>query len=136
MRQPPRSARTRWIAALVLAVAPIACGMNPAPPGSTPLVLHTGGLSFGQTCALVGVPPLLIGRDGDAMTFTEAGGAAIERDDIVWPGGFSAWLVDGTGTLYDRFGAVLGREGTVIADLGGTPDSGRFYVCTVGDDNY
>lgn len=76
---------------------PVARTPAPLPSGATALVLKTAppaasGPGPGWACAES--TPVSVGvlRDGDSVVFGTTTG---ERIDIVWPRGFSAWLLDG-----------------------------------------
>jgi hypothetical protein len=105
----------------------------PAPSGATPLALQTDGFRFGG-CATAALTPFTIRHEGDHIIFTDTGTHA--SVSIAWPNGFSAWLIDGTAVLYDRYGAVVGREGDVVQDIGGSADSVAFHVCSIGSRDY
>jgi hypothetical protein len=102
------------------------------PAGATRLQIATEdpGLTFG--CAAALLSPVRVEASGDdlAVVFVESG----ERANVVWPAGFAAWRLDGRAVLADSGGRVVGRDGDVLATLGGgsgTAD-GAFHVCPFG----
>lgn len=87
--------------------------------GATPVQLETAPfqpLSLG--CAGVGIPDVVIGSyaNGDIVFVRrfEPGPAP-----LVWPWGYSAWLVDGRVEIVRPEGTVLAVEGDVLSDFGG-----------------
>lgn len=128
-----RRASMILVAMLSIASPVASCAGMPAPSGATPLALRTDGFRVGG-CATAALTPFAIGHEDDRVTFTDTGTHA--PVSIAWPSGFSAWLVDGRAVLYDRFGAVVGREGDVVEEIGGSADSVTFHVCSIGSRNY
>jgi hypothetical protein len=56
---------------------------------------------------------------------------------VVFPAGFSGWLLDGSGVLVAPNGTVVAREGDVLSGVGGgTDDNGDFLVCFSTPDEY
>lgn len=106
-----------------------------ATPSGTPLGIETAGFQLGSgACGGVGIPPFRIERDGDSLRYTEVGTGPIR---IIWPFGFSARLQDGRAVLYASDGAVVGREGDVLDEIGACPRSdGAFLAESVGTRTY
>lgn len=56
--------------------------------------------------------------------------ASGNRLQVVWPNGYSAWVLNGRAELIPPNGTVLAREGDVISNLaGGAADNGDILVC-------
>lgn len=56
---------------------------------------------------------------------------------VVWPHGFAARLVNGQAEPIAPDGVVIGREGDVLDNLGGSSGlGGAFFVCSVGRKTY
>lgn len=108
-------------------------GCSPALPG-TPLVLTTA--SSGGGCPDAALLPVRIDRDGDEMVFVSV--ATGDRVSLVWPSGFAARLVDSVPELIASNGAVIGRKGDVLDNLGGGLDvsGSAFHVCSIGSTTY
>jgi hypothetical protein len=119
---------------LVVVLVSAACSANPAPAGSTRMALQTEGFSIGRSCRPMGVPPVRIDRDDDAILFIDVG--TNRNVTFVWPYGFSAWLVDGKAVLYDSAARIVGVEGDILTELGVGSGDGVSPVCSVGDTNY
>lgn len=68
------------------------------------------------------------------MVFVDATGG--QRVEVVWPFGFAAWLEFGTGVLYASDGGVVGREGDVLDNIGGSESEDGFRVCSIGVRTY
>lgn len=119
------------VAGLLLVVV---CGCGSAQPG-TPLTLATAASSSGG-CPTAALLPVNIELDGNEMVFVSVGSGS--RVSLVWPHGFAARLVDGVPELIAPNGAVIGRQGDVLDNLGGGLDvSGSvFHVCSVGSTSY
>jgi hypothetical protein len=81
-------------------------------------------------CPVGTAPPFRIQRDGNAMVFVDL--RTEELASFVWPSGFAAWLEFGQAVLYASDGSIVGREGDVLANIGGTTDPEGFRVCAVG----
>jgi hypothetical protein len=53
-----------------------------------------------------------------------------ERIVLIWPGGYSARLLEGRAELVAPDGSVLAREGDVVSNLaGGAADDGSILLC-------
>lgn len=133
---------SRWARIAVLALAAVAgtivlIGLPPGPaalpPGASPLSLRTQPspiwrFPMGGACALGLLLPVQVVRDGDALQFvSEADG---QRVAVVWPGGFSARLLDGRAELVTPGGRVFAGEGDVLRYLyGAAADDGSTHLC-------
>ena len=52
------------------------------------------------------------------------------RLQVIWPNGYSAWLMNGRAELVPPNGSVLAREGDVISNLSGSAaDNGDILIC-------
>lgn len=120
---------------LVLALALVACGSQQSTEQvGTPLSLATYPRSGG--CRQAALLPVSIGREGDEIVFVSVA-APGRKVSVAWPDGFSARLVDGVAELVDPNGIIVGREGDRLDNLGGgSDDSGRFNVCSIGSVTY
>lgn len=110
---------------------PVARTPAPLPSGATALVLKTAppaasGPGPGWACAES--TPVSVGvlRDGDSVVFGTTTG---ERIDIVWPRGFSAWLLDGRAEIVAPDGSVVAREGDELPS--GTLSGPASEICGV-----
>jgi hypothetical protein len=85
-------------------------------------------------CDGAGAAPVRIERDGEAVVFVDVGSGV--RRPMIWPFGFAAWLEFGRVVLYATDGTVVGREGDVLDNIGGSGDAEGFHVCSVGARTY
>jgi hypothetical protein len=118
---------------MALALAVAACSTDPR---ATRLVLRTAEAgAIAGACDAAATTPFRIERDGEEMVFVDPTTAA--RRSIIWPFGFAAWVEFGRAVLYARDGTVVGREGDVLDNIGGSDveDEG-FRVCAVGGRTY
>lgn len=103
------------------------------PEGAAPLSLRTmppewsfPGLHRG--CPLAALLPVRVMREGESISFETADSG--ELVSLVFPSGFTAWLVAGRAELVSPSGAVIAREGDVVSGLmGGAADSNDFILC-------
>jgi hypothetical protein len=86
---------------------------------------------MGGGCMAAGEAPVVISHVGAAMTTTEVGTGL--KVTLLWPSGFTAWLVDGEAVLLASDGAEVAREGgPAIEDIGGGLSAdGLFHVCAI-----
>jgi hypothetical protein len=121
---------------LVLAVVLLAaCSAAPGATAlGTSLGLQTAPRSGG--CETAAGMPVEVTHDRTTLTFLAV--ATGVHPQLVWPAGFTAWLVDGKAVLLDGQGRVIGREGgAAVTDIGGGLGPGDlFYVCAVGGRTY
>ena len=100
---------------------------DPAPP--LPSGAH-------WACAQARAGPARLAQDGQTIVFVSLG--AKITDDLVWPRGFTARLLDGRAELIGRDGSVIARDGDVLDGIGGgvgaTGDA--FHVCSVAGKGY
>jgi hypothetical protein len=108
------------------------------PSGAIPLTIQTESEPpFFDGCTDSRLAPVRVVRSGSQLTFVLVYDGA--PGSVVWPYGFSAWVVDGHAELLARDGTVVAREGDVLSDLGGgieqeTGDA--FHVCEIGTTQY
>lgn len=119
---------------LVLAAGLLVGACSASLPG-TPLKIETASFQFiPGGCPLAGLAPFTIERAGQELRFVQDPNAEIK---IIWPFGFAAQLVDGQAVLYASDGMIVGREGEVVTNVGGSGASGSgFYVCAIGVKTY
>jgi len=131
------------LTALLLAIAASGCSASATPTlGGVELTIQTAPAYSPEPGAVEAFPaalllPVRIGRVGNRLTFI--GASSGQEVAVTWPHGFTARLIDGKGTLLDPSGAVIGREGDTLSDLGGgigdDPAAG-FGVCAIGSHIY
>lgn len=102
------------------------------PSGATALELKTepsatSPPSANWACALALFAPVRLVRDGEAVAFVSSDDGTSE--DLVWPRGFSARLVDGFAEVVAPDGSLIAREGDVISNLSGSSD----HICRIGN---
>jgi hypothetical protein len=122
---------------LVLAVAIAGCtGKAPAGGGLTidTALAFSPEPGVAEVCNQALLEPLVVGRTGDWLTFT--GATSGHAAAVVWPHGFTARIIDGKGALLDPSGAVIGREGDTLTDVGGGSSGDGFAVCSIGSHIY
>jgi hypothetical protein len=106
----------------------------PLPPNATALHIQTPALHLrantGCPTALLG--PVRITSSENELIVLSA--RTTEPIDVVWPSGWVAWQIGGRALLVDRDGAIVVREGQVVADRfgGGEDPDGAFHVCEIG----
>ena len=89
----------------------------------------------GGACDGAAAAPIRIERDGTEMVFVDVG--TDERRSMIWPFGFAAWLEFDLAVLYASDSTVVGREGDVLDNIGGSTVEGEgFHVCSVGARTY
>ena len=101
-----------------------------APPIPLTLETDTGptlppGAAAACPQARYGSGPVRVSRNGSAMVFT----STIEH--LVWPRGYTAWVVDGLAELRSPTGEVVAHEGDLLELGGGLGPGGDFYVCSI-----
>lgn len=133
--------RRRWAVGLLVAVALVAGAavwlLGPSqsaalPANAAPLVLRTQPWRIwppsGFSCPMAALTPIRVERDGGSMVFADE--ASGNRGPVVWPNGYSAWLMNGRAELVSPNGSVLARDGDVISNLAsGAADNGDILIC-------
>lgn len=77
---------------------------------------------------MAALTPIRVERDGGSMVFADE--ASGNRGPVVWPNGYSAWLMNGRAELVSPNGSVLARDGDVISNLAsGAADNGDILIC-------
>ncbi len=126
-----RSMRRVW---LLLTVAVLAGACSTDPRGAR-LGLQTAPVQRASAgCDGGAATPVRIERDGDELVFVDVGSG--QRQAMIWPFGFAAWQEFGRAVLYASDGTVVGREGDVLDNIGGSGDAEGFRVCSVGARTY
>lgn len=127
--------------AIVTIVVSLPRQQVPLPAGATSLRLHTLQPVWRwpwdiQGCPLALLNPVKVARVQDAITFTLV--ATGQPIDVIWPGGFSGRLNNGTAEIVSTEGWVIAREGDVLDDLGGGggDNDNEFVVCFGSADEY
>jgi hypothetical protein len=109
-------------------------------PRGTRLALETDPPSvFGNGCMTALLLPVRVAHTGDHLQFLWATGGSSDGTEarIVWPAGFSAWLVNGRAELREPDGQVVAVDGDVLNNLGGGgAGDDRLHVCSIGDQIY
>jgi hypothetical protein len=121
------------IAVAVWKFSPLAPGPG-TPVGATRLRIatETPHLVPALGCPLALLAPVRLQVVGeDLLTISIGTGEPVS---VVWPSGWAAWRVDGRAELHGRDGALIAREGDVIADRfgGGIGTDDVFHVCIAG----
>lgn len=134
------------VAAVLLLVAGIVIWRGadtspaPLPEGATPLALRTQPPSWRlpllpRACGLALLRPVRLVRDGEFLAFELINDR--QQVPVVFPYGFTGWLVSGKAELVAPEGIVLAHEGDVLFRLGGSSaDNGDFVVCFTSPDEY
>jgi hypothetical protein len=102
------------------------------PANAEPLALRTqpwrAWPPTGFGCGMAALTPIRVERDGTSMVFADE--ASGNRLQVVWPNGYSAWLMNDRAELVPPNGVVLAREGDVISNLSGNAaDNGDILIC-------
>ena len=90
----------------------------------TPLELPTAPPNPGGICPLARLVPVTVGHEDGRLVFRNGLGDELS---LVWPNGYRARLVNGTGELLDPNGAIVARDGDTLSGIGGGGDP--FIVC-------
>jgi len=106
----------------------------PLPSGATALALATASpaaaIPVHWACPGDTIQPAKLVRQGGAVVFILQ--TTSQPIDLVWPRGFSAWLLDGQAEVVAPDGTVVLREGDVFSDIiSGVPD-----ICEVNGVSY
>jgi hypothetical protein len=112
-------------------------GTPPATEPGTPLTILTGTpLQSGEmpSCELAALGNVRVEVSGTTLLLVNV--ATGQSVNVVWPYGFSARLAGGRGEIVASDGAVVGREGDVLNNLGGGYHGTNFNVCMVGSEIY
>lgn len=122
-----------WAVVLaVVAIRLLPAFLGPAlPAGATRLQIVTAGpnLTFGCAAALLAPVRVATSDDELILVSVELGRTV----DVVWPGGFAAWRLNGRAEVSDPWGTVVGREGDLLDGLGGGEgNDGAFWICPFG----
>lgn len=122
--------------ALVMALALLMAGCSTDPRGTRLELVTAEQLAGANACDGALAPPIRIERQGDMLAFVDA--TTGELRSIVWPFGFAAWVEFGVPVLYASDGGVVGREGDVLDNIGGSAfaDGAGFVVCQIGERTY
>lgn len=134
--------------ALVVAAALAGCGFSfsptaqiaptrtpaPLPSGATLLDLHTAPpqatVPVNWACPGDTIQPAKVVHQADAVVFILQ--TTGDRIDLVWPRGFSAWLLNGRAEVVAPSGRAVLREGDVFSDIiSGVPN-----ICEVDGVGY
>lgn len=120
----------RWaLALLVLAIvllvgAALALRASNTVAG-TPLQLATASPNPGGICPGALLLPVTVGHADGRLVFRNGLG---EEVSLVWPNGYAARLVNGTGELLDPSGSIVARDGDTLSGMGGGGDP--FIICS------
>lgn len=123
--------QTLLIALAASAIVVAACASSPEPSTSQEI--------GGQQLALRNQPPAgpneacMDALASGTLAINERSGLGLEigtdKMAVAWPFGFTAWLIDGTPTLFDAQGHVLARAGDQIQMGGGFGAGDFWYPC-------
>ena len=103
------------------------------PPGAIRLHIETEPAHLVPTlaCHTAALAPARVATAGDDLVLVSP--QTNVRFKVVWPSGWAAWRLDGRAELVTRDGAIVGREGEVIAGFGGGVGlDDAFHVCIIG----